>query len=147
MLLVAGAAIAPTYAASTRWSTQAAPAGTVTEAFAWLATAVGVGAAVGAAAAGRCSTTPGPSAAFALAGGAGALAILATLLRSRTLAPRQAPVITLIDTDIGEQFADIEAFYNPTRRHSTLGYLSPAQFELRASRSDIKTMRLETETT
>jgi putative transposase len=34
-----------------------------------------------------------------------------------------------------EVFAYIEAFYNPTRRHSTLGYLSPAQFELRASRS------------
>jgi putative transposase len=26
-------------------------------------------------------------------------------------------------------FEYIEAFYNPTRRHSTLGYLSPAQFE------------------
>jgi putative transposase len=48
---------------------------------------------------------------------------------------------------IGEVFDYIEAFYNPTRRHSTLGYLSPAQFELRASRSDIKTMRLRTETT
>ncbi|MDE1556712.1 MULTISPECIES: IS3 family transposase, partial [Comamonas] len=23
----------------------------------------------------------------------------------------------------------IECFYNPTRRHSTLGYLSPVQFE------------------
>ena len=38
---------------------------------------------------------------------------------------------------IGEVFDYIEVFYNPTRRHSTLGYLSPAQFELRASRSDI----------
>jgi putative transposase len=28
-----------------------------------------------------------------------------------------------------EVFEYIEAFYNPTRRHSTLGYLSPAQFE------------------
>jgi putative transposase len=28
-----------------------------------------------------------------------------------------------------EIFEYIEAFYNPTRRHSTLGYLSPAQFE------------------
>ena len=37
---------------------------------------------------------------------------------------------------IGEVFDYIEAFYNPTRRHSTLGYLSPAQFELRASRSE-----------
>ena len=30
---------------------------------------------------------------------------------------------------IGEAFEYIEAFYNPVRRHSTLGYLSPAQFE------------------
>jgi putative transposase len=41
---------------------------------------------------------------------------------------------------IGEVFDYIEAFYNPTRRHSTLGYLSPAQFELRASRSEPETM-------
>lgn len=26
-------------------------------------------------------------------------------------------------------FDYIERFYNPTRRHSTLGYFSPAQFE------------------
>ena len=26
-------------------------------------------------------------------------------------------------------FAFIEAFYNPRRRHSTLGYLSPADYE------------------
>ena len=29
----------------------------------------------------------------------------------------------------GEIFEYIEAFYNPIRRHTTLGYLSPAQFE------------------
>ena len=29
----------------------------------------------------------------------------------------------------GEIFEYIEGFYNTTRRHSTLGYLSPAQFE------------------
>ena len=28
-------------------------------------------------------------------------------------------------------FDYIEAFYNPKRRHSTLGYLSPAEFERR----------------
>lgn len=28
-----------------------------------------------------------------------------------------------------EVFEFVEAFYNTTRRHSTLGYLSPAQFE------------------
>jgi putative transposase len=30
---------------------------------------------------------------------------------------------------VSEVFEYIEAFYNPTRRHSTLGFLSPAQFE------------------
>ncbi len=30
---------------------------------------------------------------------------------------------------IGEILEYIEAFYNRQRRHSTLGYLSPAQFE------------------
>ncbi len=30
---------------------------------------------------------------------------------------------------ISEVFEFVEAFYNTTRRHSTLGYLSPAQFE------------------
>ena len=29
-------------------------------------------------------------------------------------------------------FDDIERFYNPTRRHSTLGYLSPMEFERQA---------------
>jgi putative transposase len=48
---------------------------------------------------------------------------------------------------IGEVFDYIEAFYNPTRRHSTLGYLSPAQFELRASRSDTETMIINNNTT
>jgi putative transposase len=30
---------------------------------------------------------------------------------------------------IGEVFEYIEAFYNPLRRHSTLGYRSPVDFE------------------
>jgi putative transposase len=29
-------------------------------------------------------------------------------------------------------FDYIERFYNPTRRHSTLGYLSPMEFEMNA---------------
>ena len=29
-------------------------------------------------------------------------------------------------------FDYVEGFYNPTRRHSTLGYLSPMDFERRA---------------
>ncbi len=31
-----------------------------------------------------------------------------------------------------EVFDDIERFYNPTRRHSTLGYRSPIDFEKQA---------------
>jgi transposase InsO family protein len=38
--------------------------------------------------------------------------------------------------ELTEVFDYIEVFYNPTRRHSTLDYLSPTQFELRASREE-----------
>jgi len=83
----------------------ATPAATMTEAFAWLATAMAVGGAVGAASAGLLVDRAGPTAGFALAGGAGALAVLTTMLRSRTLARRPAPVIPVIDTDTNEQLA------------------------------------------
>jgi predicted MFS family arabinose efflux permease len=62
-----------------------APDGTVTEAFAWLATAVAVGAAVGAAGAGAIAEQAGPAAVFVFAGGAGACALMATLTRSATV--------------------------------------------------------------
>jgi predicted MFS family arabinose efflux permease len=87
VLLVAGAAIAPSEATVYSMVERAAPASTMTEAFAWLATAMAVGAAGGAAGAGVVVDRGGPSAAFALAGGAGALAVLATLLQARTLSP------------------------------------------------------------
>ena len=35
-------------------------------------------------------------------------------------------------------FDYIETFYNPTRRHSSLGYLSPVAFEKRPTKKDIK---------
>jgi hypothetical protein len=54
---------------------------------------------------GKNSQSAGATAGFALAGGAGALAMLTTMLGSRTLAPRQVPVITLINTDTDEQLA------------------------------------------
>jgi predicted MFS family arabinose efflux permease len=85
VLFLAGGAIAPTYAAVYAMVDEVAPAGTVTEAFAWLSTAIGTGAALGAALAGALADHAGPSAAFVLAGVAGALALLVTLLRSRTL--------------------------------------------------------------
>ncbi|MGI8507645.1 MAG: MFS transporter [Solirubrobacteraceae bacterium] len=105
VLLLAGAAIAPTEATIYVMVDHAAPAATITEAFAWLATAMAVGGAAGAASAGLLVERAGPTAGFALAGGAGALAMLTTVLRSRTLAPREAPVITLIDTDTDKQLA------------------------------------------
>jgi MFS family permease len=93
-LVVAGAAIAPTYAAVYAMVEDAAPAGTATEAFAWLGTAVAIGASAGAACAGTLADGAGPVAALVLAGGAGAFAALTVALRSCTLEePRSlAPV-------------------------------------------------------
>jgi MFS family permease len=84
-LFVAGAAIAPTYAMVYAMIEDAAPAGTVTEAFAWVATAVAIGAAAGAASAGALADHAGATAAFAMAAAAGGCAVLATVARSRTL--------------------------------------------------------------
>jgi len=81
-LFVAGAAIAPTYATVYAMIEDAAPAGTVTEAFAWVATAVAIGAAAGAASAGALADHAGPAAAFALGAGAGGLALLMAVLRA-----------------------------------------------------------------
>jgi predicted MFS family arabinose efflux permease len=84
-LLLAGMAIAPTEASLYAMVERAAPPGTVTEAFAWLATAMAVGSAVGAAVAGVLVDCAGPSAGFALGGAAGGIAVVATVLRSRTI--------------------------------------------------------------
>jgi MFS family permease len=85
VLLVAGAAIAPTFSTVYAMVERAAPAATLTEAFAWLATAVAVGSAAGSALGGALADRAGAPAAFALAGGAGAVALLAAALRSREL--------------------------------------------------------------
>jgi MFS family permease len=85
VLLVAGVAIAPAYATINAMAGQAAPEGTVTEAFAWLSTAVVTGASAGTAAAGALAQSAGPGAAFALAGLAGALAVAITMRRSPTV--------------------------------------------------------------
>jgi hypothetical protein len=76
---------------------RAAPEGTVTEAFAWLATAVALGAAAGSASAGALADHAGPAAAFAMAAGSGALAVLATLVRSRTLPGSKAGAAQVAD--------------------------------------------------
>jgi hypothetical protein len=82
VLLLAGATIAPTYATVFGLVDGAAPAGTMTEAFAWLNTAVAVGAAGGAASAGSVAEAAGPGAVFVLAGVAGTLVGLAATLRT-----------------------------------------------------------------
>jgi predicted MFS family arabinose efflux permease len=90
VLLGAGAAIAPAYASVYAMVDRVAAAGTITEAFAWLTTATALGAAAGAAIAGAVAEHDGPAAVFAIAGAAGALAVLVTVLRAPTLA-RSAP--------------------------------------------------------
>jgi MFS family permease len=90
-LLVAGTAIAPTYASIYAMVDDVAPAGTVTEAFAWLTTAVAVGASAGVAVAGALAESAGPAAAFGLAGGAGLTGLLIAALRSGTLSAVPQP--------------------------------------------------------
>jgi MFS family permease len=89
VLLLAGAAIAPTYALLYAMVDEASPANTATEAFAWLATAAAIGAALGSAAAGAAAQHAGPSAAFALAAAAGAGAWLMATVRAHSLVSTQ----------------------------------------------------------
>jgi len=90
-LLLAGGAIAPAYATIYAMVDRVAPAGTATEAFAWLATAVAIGASIGAAGAGAAADHAGPAAAFVLAGGGGALGLLAMALGAGALSGRTEP--------------------------------------------------------
>jgi hypothetical protein len=85
VLVLAGATIAPTYASVYALVERVAPAGTVTEAFAWLSTAVAVGAAVGAALAGSVADSAGPAATFLVAGAAGMVAVAVGAVRIGTL--------------------------------------------------------------
>jgi hypothetical protein len=93
-LAVAGAAIAPAYATVYAMVERAAPAATLTEAFAWLATAAAVGSALGAAAAGAVAEAAGPAAAFGLAGAAGIAAAAVVAVREPRSAgtPVECPV-------------------------------------------------------
>jgi MFS family permease len=84
VLLLAGATIAPTEASVYGMVDGVAPRGTVTEAFAWLATAIAVGSALGAAGAGALAEQAGPAAAYVLGAGATALATLIALARTAT---------------------------------------------------------------
>jgi predicted MFS family arabinose efflux permease len=90
VLLVAGAAIAPAYASIYAMVERAAPHGTVTEAFSWLATATAIGASLGAAGAGALADAAGVEAGFVLAAGAGLVATLLLMLRLGTIGAEAA---------------------------------------------------------
>ena len=87
VVVLAGTTIAPTCASAYAFVDRAAPAGTTTEAFAWLATAVAIGTSVGAAAAGAVADSAGPVPAFVLAAAAAGAGAIVTALRAHTLSP------------------------------------------------------------
>lgn len=89
VIAFAGSTIAPTYAILYALVERLAPAGTLTEAFAWLATAAAIGAAAGSALAGAVADAAGPAPVFALAGVAG---VAATLIAAATSLARPCAV-------------------------------------------------------
>jgi predicted MFS family arabinose efflux permease len=93
VITLAGATIAPTGASIYALADKAAPRGTSTEAFSWLYTASLAGAAIGAALAGALVQSAGASAAFALGGVAGMVAVLAVLLGPVSAARPAAPAL------------------------------------------------------
>jgi MFS family permease len=76
LAVCSGVFLAPVLACTFTFVDRLAPRGTVTEAFAWLVTAFGVGSAVGAALAGLAGDAVGVHGAFAVAGAGGLLALL-----------------------------------------------------------------------
>jgi MFS family permease len=79
LAMLSGVFLAPVLACSFTLVDVLAPRGTVTEAFAWLVTAVAVGGSVGAALAGLASDAAGVHGAFAVAGIGGVVALLILL--------------------------------------------------------------------
>lgn len=91
LIAVAGSMIAPILASAYAMVDRAAPASTVTEAFAWLATATAIGTAGGAAAGGALADLAEPGSGFVLAGAAALAAALVALTRI----PSARPAIAL----------------------------------------------------
>jgi len=94
LLVVAGAAISPTYATVNALVEQVAPAGATTEAFTWIATAIGAGGAIGAAVAGIVAEHQGAALAFLFAGAAAVAGIALVSLRAASLAPSSRDAAT-----------------------------------------------------
>jgi MFS family permease len=89
VITVAGSMIAPVLASTYAMVDEAAPAGTVTEAFAWLSTASAIGTSIGAALGGALADSSGPGGAFLLAGAAGLVSASIALVA----VPRRAAAI------------------------------------------------------
>lgn len=86
LAVVAGVFLAPSLACAFIVVDRHAPRGTVTEAFSWLVTTFGVGAAVGTGVAGPAIELGGTAAGFAVAGGGGVAALLVLVATVRVLA-------------------------------------------------------------
>ncbi|GAA1783351.1 MFS transporter [Actinomadura chokoriensis] len=91
LAFVSGVSLAPVLACSFALVDRLAPAGTVTEAFAWVVAAVGAGGSLGSFVAGIGQDAAGVPGAFAGAGVGGVLALTLCLLGSRTFHPQTAP--------------------------------------------------------
>ncbi|MFE0641777.1 MFS transporter [Streptomyces sp. NPDC058877] len=83
--VLSGVFLAPALACAFIVVDRHAPSGTVTEAFSWLVTTFGVGAALGSAAAGPAVELAGTTAGFAVAGAGGLAALLVLLATGRAL--------------------------------------------------------------
>ncbi|MCA1226199.1 MFS transporter [Saccharopolyspora sp. 6M] len=92
-LLLAGCLITPQSTAHSVALDLAAPAGTETEAFGWVVTAVTLGAAAGQSISGRIVESAGPPAAFLLAGVVGVVLAAGLWVRRGTLLPVREPAL------------------------------------------------------
>ncbi|RSN67416.1 MFS transporter [Actinomadura sp. WAC 06369] len=93
LAFLSGVFLAPVLACSFSLVDRLAPAGTVTEAFAWVVAAVGAGGALGSAVSGFGQDLAGVPGAFAGAGIGGVLALAICLLGARALRPAKAPAV------------------------------------------------------
>ncbi|POM27410.1 Major Facilitator Superfamily protein [Actinomadura rubteroloni] len=91
LAFASGVFLAPSLACCFSLVDRLAPAGTVTEAFAWIVAAVGAGSSLGSFAAGFGQDLAGVPGAFAGAAAGGALALLTVLTAARLLRPVPAP--------------------------------------------------------
>lgn len=90
VIVLAGGMIAPILAGAYAMVDSAAPAGTATEAFTWLATATATGTAVGAAAAGALADLTTPAGGFLVAGAAALTAAVIAVVRIPATCPAAA---------------------------------------------------------